>query len=250
MLSGLLIVVGVAAAFACIELLQGRRRAMGVALSGVPLIAGFTCGVLNRHNPAALPIGVLVGALGSFDALAMGVLRGDKRHGTGLHRLRRAGAGAALIYVGVAVVYVAIVVATYATSSDALRDEQGEPLFIIGKPVSLVAVALMFACILLSSDAFDKGHTRACIGWSAFLLPLGCVLVLPAGIGSLVPPVGLFIGAGSAMFALLAGLLPPPGQTTSNIHHLRKAHVLAFLGYLGTIALCAVYVIVWRQLAR
>ncbi|SHE24115.1 hypothetical protein [Actinomyces glycerinitolerans] len=250
MLSGLLIVAGVAAAIGCIALLPGKRRAAGVALSGVPLVAGFICGLLNRHNPAALPIGLLVGSLSSFDALAVGVLRGDNRHGTGLYRLRRASAGVALIYVGVALIYVAIVVTTYATSADALRDERGEPLFIIAKPASLVALALMFACMLLSADAFDKGHTRVCIGWSALLLPLGCMLVLPMGLDPLLPPVGLFIGAAYAMFTLLVGLLPPPGQTTSNIHHLRKAHVLAFLGYLGIIVLCAVYVIVWRQLTR
>jgi len=242
-LSGLLLVAGVVAAIGCIVLLPGKRRAAGVALSGVPLVVGLAYGLLNRHDPAALPIGLLLGSLGGFDALAIGVLRGDKRHGTGLHRLRPAD-------VCVALVYGAIVAATYATSADALRDEQGEPLFIISEPFSLVATALVFVCVILSSDAFDKGHTRVCVWWSALLVPLGFMLVLPMGLDPLLPPAGLFIGGACAVFALLVGLLPSTGSTETNIHNLRKAHVLAFLSYLGLIAVGVVYVIIWRQLTR
>ncbi|PHP51704.1 hypothetical protein BW737_014625 [Actinomyces ruminis] len=238
-----MVIIAVAGAIGCVELLSGKRHRVALGLSGIPVLTGLAYGLVNRHDPNALPIGLVLGSAGGFDALAIGALRGDKRHETGLHRIRRAD-------VGVALVYAAIIVVTYATSADALRDERGEPLFIIAKPVSFVVLALSVVCMMLSYDAFGKGHTRACIGWSALLLPLGCVLVLPIGLGPLLPPVGLFIGAASALFALLIGLLPVPGLTVSNIHNLRKAHVLAFLGYLGIIVLCVVYVVVWRQLTR
>ncbi|MDO4900244.1 hypothetical protein [Actinomyces sp.] len=102
-LSGPLSVVAASGAFGSFELLPGKRHRLGLGLTAVPVVAGLLYGLVNRHDPTAMPLGVLFGSLGSFDAAIVGILRGDKRHDTGLHRLRRTDIGVLLAYAAIAI---------------------------------------------------------------------------------------------------------------------------------------------------
>ncbi|WP_128683287.1 hypothetical protein [Actinomyces qiguomingii] len=245
-LNGLLAIVAVVGAFSSWELMPGRHHRIGLALTAAPVVAGLFYGLLNRHDLALLPLDVLYGSVGSFVAAAIGTLRGDKHHDTGLHRLR-------LMDVVVLLAYAVLAVVMHANFGEAMRGHRGGPLPFI-EPACLAAMALALVCFILSCDAFDTGRTRACVGWATGLLPLGCLLMslLPEGDSSQPSfvPVGLSLGAMAAIFTLLIGLIPPPRTGSSNLHNLRRAHVLAFFSYLGIIALSVLYLIIWRQLTR